>query len=122
VVLITDGENNYGEDPMAAAQSLAMQHIPVYTVGIGTQSGALIPGTLEAAGINEDALRAYAAVTGGAYSRADNALQLRGALTQLGHSTTRRSANVDVSVAVAIAGAGLMALTVLAGLAAGRFP
>jgi Ca-activated chloride channel family protein len=122
VVLITDGENNYGEDPMAAAQELAMQHIPIYTIGIGSNSGAFIPGTLDTAGINEGALRAYAAAGGGAYSRADNALQLREALEQLGKSTTLRTANVDVSLATAVAGGALMALTVLAGLASGRFP
>jgi Ca-activated chloride channel family protein len=122
VVLITDGESNYGEEPMGAAQMLAMQHIPIYTVGIGTNSGALIPGTLESAGINEAALRAYAAVTGGAYSRADDALQLREALAQLGKTTTMRPANVDVSLATAVAGGALMALTVLAGVGAGRFP
>lgn len=122
VVLITDGENNYGEDPGAAAQALALQHIPVYTIGIGSNSGALIPGTLDTAGLNEDALRAYAAATGGAYSRANDAVQLRDALVQLGKSTTLRPTNLDVSLATAIAGGTLMALTVLASLAAGRFP
>jgi Ca-activated chloride channel homolog len=122
VVLITDGENNYGEDPMAAAQALSAQHIPIYTVGIGTNSGAFIPGTLDAAGINETALRAYAAVSGGAYSHAEDAVQLREALTQLGQTTSLRSANVDVSLATAITGGILLSLTVLAGISAGRFP
>jgi Ca-activated chloride channel homolog len=122
VVLITDGENNYGEDPMAAAQALAVQHIGVYTVGIGSNSGALIPGTQEAAGINEGALRTYAVVTGGAYSRADDAVALREALANLGKSTTLRPATVDVSLETAVAGGMLMALTILAGLAAGHFP
>ena len=122
IVLITDGENNYGEEPMAVAQELAIRHIPIYTVGIGSNSGALIPGTGEAAGINEAALRAYAAVTGGAYSRAHDAAALREALAQLGRSTTRRPATVDLSLPTAVAGGILMALTVLAGLAVGRYP
>ncbi len=122
IVLITDGENDYGEDPMAAAQALAIRNIPIYTVGIGANSRALIPGTGDVAGINEAALRAYAAVTGGAYSRADDAAALREALAQLGKSTTLRPATVDVSLATAVAGGILMALTVLAGLAVGRFP
>lgn len=122
VVLITDGENNYGEDPASAALSLSIAHIPVYSIGIGSNSGALIPDTLDAAGLNENALRTYAAATGGAYSRANDAVQLRQALIELGESTTRRQTNVDVSLATAIAGGSLMALTVLASLAAGRFP
>lgn len=122
VVLITDGESNAGSDPMQAARSLGAAHIALYTIGIGTNSGALIPGTLQTAGIDEDALRAYAAATGGAYSRADDAVQLREALARLGRSTSMRHANVDVSLPAALAGGALMALTFLAGVAAGRYP
>lgn len=122
VVLITDGENTYGADPMAAARDLGAAHIPLYTIGIGTNSGALIPGTLQAAGINEDALRAYADATGGAYSRASDAVQLREALARLGRTTSFVRKTVDVSLASAVAGGALLALTFLAGLAAGRYP
>jgi Ca-activated chloride channel family protein len=122
VVLITDGESNAGSDPMQAARALGAAHIALYTIGIGTNSGALIPGTLQTAGIDEDALRAYAAATGGAYSRAGDAVQLREALARLGRSTSMRHANVDVSLPAALAGGALMALTFLAGVAAGRYP
>lgn len=121
VVLITDGENNAGSDPMNAARSLGAARIPLYTIGIGTNSGALIPGTLQAAGIDEEALRAYAAAAGGAYSRAGDAVQLREALARLGASTSLRRANVDVSLSAALAGGSLMAVAFLAGLAAGRW-
>jgi Ca-activated chloride channel homolog len=122
IVLITDGENTYGADPLDAAQDLAKRHIPLYTIGIGTNSGALIPGTLQTAGINEDALRRYASVTGGAYSRADDATQLRTALERLGRITAFERRNVDVSLPLAEAGAVLMVLAFLGGLAAGRYP
>ncbi|HEV3152863.1 MAG TPA: VWA domain-containing protein [Candidatus Baltobacteraceae bacterium] len=122
VVLVTDGENNAGTDPMQAAQSLASAGIRLYTVGIGTNTGALIPGTLQEAGIDEEALRAYAAATGGAYSRAGDAVQLRGALAQLGRSTLFSRRTVDVSLAAALCGAAVMILTFLAGIAAGRYP
>lgn len=122
VVLITDGENNAGTDPMQAARALAAAHIQLYTIGIGTNSGALIPGTLQTAGIDEEALRAYAAATGGAYSRADDAVQLREALARLGRSTTLTHANVDMSLPAALAGGVLMAITFLFGMAAGRYP
>jgi Ca-activated chloride channel family protein len=122
VVLITDGENNAGTDPMQAARALGAAHIPLYTIGIGTNSGALIPGTLQTAGIEEEALRAYAATTGGAYSRADDAVQLREALARLGRSTSMTPANVDNSLPVALAGGALMVLTFLSGMIAGRYP
>lgn len=122
VVLITDGENNRGVDPTQAAKMLAARKITLYTIGIGTNSGALIPGTLQEAGIDEDALRSYAEITGGAYSRADDAAQLRQALAQLGRSTSFEHGTVDLSLQTAVAGAMLMAITFLSGLAAGRYP
>ena len=122
IVLITDGENNAGSDPLAASEQLGAAHIKLFTVGIGTNSGALIPGTLQEAGIDEDALRTYAAATGGAYSRAGDASQLRAALARLGRSAMFVRRNVDVSLACALAGAGIMAFAALGGMAAGRFP
>ncbi len=122
VVLITDGENNKGVDPLQAAKLLAANKITLYTIGIGTNSGALIPGTMQEAGIDEDALRSYAQITGGAYSRADDAAQLRQALAALGRSTSFERGTVDVSLPTAVAGAVLMAITFLGGLAAGRYP
>lgn len=122
VVLITDGENNKGLDPTQAAKLLAANKITLYTIGIGTNSGALIPGTLQEAGIDEDALRSYAEITGGAYSRADDATQLRQALARLGRSTSFEHGTVDISLQTAVAGAVLMSLTFLGGLAAGRYP
>ena len=113
VVLITDGENNAGTDPMQAARLLAARGVAVFTIGIGTNSGAFIPGTLQQAGIDEDALRAYAQLTGGAYSRADDAVQLRQALARLGRTTSFERGTIDVSLAAAATGALLMIGTFL---------
>jgi Ca-activated chloride channel family protein len=113
IILITDGENNAGMDPLQQAQRLAARGIKLYTVGIGTNSGALIPGTLQTAGIDEDALRSYAQVTGGAYSRADDAVQLRDALARLGRTTSFKRGTIDVSLAAAAAGAILMVVAFL---------
>lgn len=116
IVLITDGENNAGEDPIEASKALAAAHVTLYTIGIGTNSGALVPGTLQAAGIDEEALRTYAQVTGGAYSRVENATQLHEALARLGRTTTYERSAVDLSLASALAGAALMALAFLSGI------
>jgi Ca-activated chloride channel family protein len=122
VVLITDGVNNSGSDPLEAAQRLGRQGIPVYTVGIGTQSGGLIPGTDQEATIDEDALRSYAQVSGGAYARAENATQLRDALQRLGRVTTFQPKNVDASLPLLAGGAVGLAAVLLLGLGLGRFP
>ena len=116
IVLITDGENNAGSDPLEAAKALARDRIVLYTIGIGTNSGALVPGTLQSAGIDEQALQTYAQVTGGAYSRVENASQLREALSRLGRTTTYERSAVDLSLASALAGAALMALAFLSGI------
>lgn len=122
VVLITDGVNNSGSDPLEAAQTLGRQGIPVYTVGIGTPSGGLIPGTDQEATIDEDALRSYAQVSGGAYARAENAAQLHDALQRLGRVTTFQAKRVDATVPLLAGGSAALACVLLLGLGLGRFP
>jgi Ca-activated chloride channel family protein len=122
VILITDGVNNSGTDPMEIAQWLGAHHIPVYTVGIGTPNGGLIPGTNEEATIDEQALRAYADASGGAYARAENAAQLRSALARLGRVTAMQREPVDASIGFAVAGALGMLTAFLAGFGLGRYP
>jgi Ca-activated chloride channel homolog len=122
VILITDGVNNAGADPMEVAQWMGAHHIPVYTIGIGTPQGGLIPGTEEEATIDEEALRGYAQVSGGAYARAENALQLHDALARLGRITSIERKPTDASMDFAIAGAFGMLLAFLGGFALGRYP
>jgi Ca-activated chloride channel family protein len=122
VILITDGVNNTGNDPTEIAQWLGAHHIPVYTVGIGTPNGGLIPGTNEQATIDEDALRSYADASGGAYARAENATQLRDALARLGRITSLTRKPVDASLGFAVGGAVGMLLAFLAGFSLGRYP
>jgi Ca-activated chloride channel homolog len=122
VILITDGVNNSGTDPMEMAQWLGAHHIPVYTVGIGTPNGGFIPGTTEEATIDEEALRGYAQASGGAYARAENATELRDALARLGRITSFQRKPVDASLGFAIAGALGMLAAFLAGFGLGRYP
>ena len=107
---------------MEIAQWLGAHHIPVYTVGIGTPNGGLIPGTNEEATIDEDALRGYAAASGGAYARAENATQLRDALARLGRITSLQRKPVDASSASPLRGAVGMLAAFLAGFGLGRYP
>jgi Ca-activated chloride channel family protein len=122
VILITDGVNNSGTDPNEIAQWLGAHHIPVYTVGIGTPNGGFIPGTNEEATIDEDALRGYAAASGGAYARAENATQLRDALARLGRITSLQRKAVDAALGFTVAGALGMLAAFLVGFGLGRYP
>ncbi len=120
VVVVTDGVNNTGVDPFAAASSLGARGIVVDTVGIGTNSGALIPGTSEAAGIDTTALRSYARAGGGRFVRVENASALSGALGALGRITAFRPTSVDFSLASAFCGALLLALCAFVAVGFGR--
>ena len=122
VILITDGVNNSGTDPMEVAQYLGAQHVPVYTVGIGTPKGGLIPGTNQEATIDEDALQGYARASGGAYARVEDATQLREALSRLGRVTSLQAQRIDASLQFAVAGALGMICAFITGFAMGRYP
>jgi Ca-activated chloride channel homolog len=47
VVVVTDGENTYGPDPLLAAKEAASKGLKVYTVGVGTARGGNIPEGLD---------------------------------------------------------------------------
>jgi len=84
IVLLTDGEDTV-TDPLKPAKDLAEAGIRVYTLGIGSPSGELIPlrdesgnlvgykkdrnGNLVRSRMNEVLLRKIAEITGGAYYR-----------------------------------------------------
>lgn len=123
IVLVTDGVNNRGVDPLETAQALGRRGIGISTVGIGTNgSGQTIPGTNEEATIDEDALRAIAAAGHGNYTRTPDAASLTGAFRDLARSTVWERRRVDVSLPLALASALTIALTFLGALVAGRFP
>lgn len=86
ILLLTDGEDTESE-PLAAAEEAAKQGILIFTVGIGSRSGELIPhvgedgevtgylkdreGKYVTSRLAEDLLSQIAAKTGGEYLRAD---------------------------------------------------
>lgn len=85
IILLTDGQHNYGKrSPLEAAALAAEWGIKIYTVGVGggdNQSFVQTPfgqvPMAAAAPLDEDTLRAIASKTGGIYRRADDADSLR---------------------------------------------
>jgi Ca-activated chloride channel family protein len=123
IVLVTDGVNNSGVDPLQTAQQLGARGIAIYTVGVGTNgSGLAIPGTTEEASIDEDALREIAAAGHGTYTRTVDAAAIAGTFHDLARTTVWERRRVDVSFGLAVAGAGTLVLGCIGALAAGRFP
>lgn len=123
IVLITDGVNNLGEDPLTVAQRVGAAGIEIDTIGIGTNdSGQLVPGTDQEATMDEDALRQIAQSGRGAYARATDAGTLRARLTALAASTTMEKKRIDASLPLAALGGFVLIAAVGVGLLAGRFP
>jgi Ca-activated chloride channel family protein len=123
IVLITDGVNNLGIDPLQAAQQIGANGIEIDTVGIGTNdSGQLVPGTNQEATIDENELRQIASSGHGAYARANDAGTLRSRLAALANSTTTEKKRIDASLPLALGGGILAVLALGGGLLAGRFP
>lgn len=78
IVLLTDGQNTMGPDPVAAAQIAASRGIKVYTVGFGTRDGEVTgpEGWTVRVKLDEDTLRQVASLTRGQYFRAANGTEL----------------------------------------------
>lgn len=84
IVLITDGENTADSDPIGVAKELAKKGIKVYTIGVGSPTGAPVPmknskgnvigykrdpvtGAIVTSRLDEDLLQRIAEITGGKY-------------------------------------------------------
>ena len=84
VILMTDGQNNYGRlPPLTVAEAAKALGVKIYTIGIGMRGEAPMPvgrdpfsGRIiyrpEPVDIDEDTLQKIADMTGGKYYRADN--------------------------------------------------
>jgi Ca-activated chloride channel family protein len=123
IVLVTDGVNNQGSDPLSVAPQIGATGTTIETVGIGTSgSGLLIPGTLEEADLDESALRAVARAGHGAYARVGDADALAKRLGDIARASTVERRRIDASFPLAIAGGTLMLLTTFGAFGMGRFP
>ena len=123
IVLVTDGVNNAGTDPLGAAASIGAQGISIFTIGIGTNgSGLLIPGTTDSAELDEDALTAIARSGNGTYARVGDAGALSAKLGALARTSIRERRRIDLTVPLTVAAGVLVLGAALGGLALGRFP
>jgi Ca-activated chloride channel homolog len=123
IVLMTDGISNRGVDPVSAAKTASSAGIAIHTVGVGTSdSGQLIPGTNEPAGLDEDTLRSISAQAHGTYASAQDAGSLSAAFRRIAAVTVWEPKRVNGSAIVAVSGGILFVLAFLGGLAVGRVP
>jgi len=142
VVLLTDGANNYGPDPLDAAQQAVDRGIRVFTIGFGTADGGAFspecapqfvgrepffgggggggpgsgPGGFRR-GIDEDTLKQVADKTGGTYYPAETAADLQNVFRSLPTYLITKNEVMEISVGFVALGVLLAAAAVLLGQA-----
>ncbi|HEV7813722.1 MAG TPA: VWA domain-containing protein [Janthinobacterium sp.] len=81
LILLTDGGNNAGMDPIQAAKAAAAAGLRIYTIGVGAAvDDDAGPGNGD---LDEDTLRSIARLTGGEYFRATDANALQDVYAQI---------------------------------------
>jgi Ca-activated chloride channel family protein len=133
IVVLTDGRNTHGVDPVTAAGEAAARHLRVYTIGFGTSQpspmvcdrdqisgSAPFRGDTSAFGppggyggrgyqvIDKETLTEVAEKTGGKYFEAENAKALSDVLLDLPASISLQRQNVELTFWFALAGAVLV--------------
>jgi Ca-activated chloride channel family protein len=113
IVLLSDGVSTQGADPIVAARAAKAQHIPIYTVSVGTAHGTInVPkhGKLVPAPVppSPQELGQIAAVSGGEAFKVGDTVRLKSVYThlaaELGHT------NVKHQMTASLAGGGLLLL------------
>lgn len=106
VVLLSDGRNNAGIDPLDAADIAKRQQVKVYTIGLGDplqrDFGWTIGGPMD-----EETLQAVASTTGGTYHHASSAKALHNIYRDLARQIGWERRPTEVS-ALAAGGAALL--------------
>lgn len=109
VILLSDGRNNSGIDPLEAARMAKAQDVTVYTIGLGARTvsdfGWSIGGPMD-----EETLQTIAAMTGGTYHHASTADALHGIYRGLARAIAWDRRPTEVSAV----GAGTAALLIVA--------
>ncbi len=120
IVLLSDGSNDVGSDPLTAAQQAAKDHIPIYTVVLGTAHGTVAEKRANGGTVNVPVPpdpQQLAQIASISHGKAFTATDAKGLNTvyerlgaQLGHKKVKRE------ITASFAGGGL-ALLLLGGAA-----
>lgn len=115
ILLLSDGYSNVGSSPIAAARQAKAEHIPIYTVELGTTHGTIV-GKLSGrtttipVPISPQQLRQIASISGGQSFTVGDAGQLKQIYTKLGNRLSHRQ--VKQQITEGFAGGGLALLLI----------
>lgn len=98
IILLSDGANTSGKDPMEAAGDAVSAKVPVHTISFGTAGGFVDRGGRSIqVPVDGQTLRAVAEETGGGFHEATTAEELRAVYEDIGTSVGYRTERQDVS-------------------------
>jgi Ca-activated chloride channel homolog len=129
VLLLSDGKNTAGVDPLDVLDEAKEAGVPIYTIALGTDAGTVeIPnefGELETVSVPPDpeTLRRIASETGGRFFEAPTEADLKAVYEQIGSQVSYEDEERELTAA--FAGAGAVFLLIGASLSAlwfGRIP
>lgn len=107
VVLLSDGRNNWGVEPLEVAQEAKAMGVVVHTIGLGRRQSEDDFYFNNWMAFDEQTLRAIAQATGGEYYAAESAQALEEAYRKLGKVVGWKPTRTEVSGAASLL-AGLM--------------
>lgn len=124
VVMLSDGTNTDGEDPLAVAQQAASAEIPIYTIAYGTENGYVdIDGKRESVAPDTGTLSQIATITNGEAATADSAEALQEAYKDLESSFAYEDVKKPITAQYAFAALGFAIIAALgAVMMAARWP
>jgi Ca-activated chloride channel family protein len=110
IVLLSDGENTRGPDPLALAGLAANAGVHVTTIGIGSPQGAVIDidGYQVATTLDEGLLQQIATTTGGTYHRAEDAASLAEVYRSIDLRLTTKGEEHEITDLFSVTGLGLL--------------
>jgi Ca-activated chloride channel family protein len=123
VILLSDGENSFGQTPSSVTARAAQQGVQVDTVGIGQRGVPAYLNRQTAVGLDETTLKNIADATGGRYFYASDADQLKDIYANLGSQVSWVPETTEVTAVAS--GLGALFFVVAGGLALhwfGRLP
>jgi Ca-activated chloride channel family protein len=110
IVLLTDGQNTIGPDPLDAAQLAASRGVKVFTVGFGTKDGEIVgfEGFSILVRLDEDTLQKIAEMTRAEYFHAGSGAELDRVYEGLQSKLVLERQDTEVTSLFAAAGALLL--------------
>ncbi|MFG2060177.1 VWA domain-containing protein [Micromonospora sp. NPDC048871] len=98
IIVLSDGANTSGMDPMEAAAEAVAVEVPVHTISFGTPGGFVDRGGRPIqVPVDGETLQAVAEQTGGAFHQADTSDELRAVYDDIGSSVGWRKERQDIS-------------------------